>query len=150
MPINSRTKGKVGELEFVHYLGDHGLDAYRGQQFRGGAGSPDVVCLSLPDVHFEVKRVEAGNPYKWLEQAIADGGPANLNIVAHRKNKREWLAILPMEDLLRLLILREKHYDDALSEIQPQPQGNSTSLQVQAEPKGKRKRAPRQRKAKNT
>lgn len=106
--INSRTKGKRGELEFAQMLRDHGLEARRGQQFHGGGDSPDVVC-GLHDVHFEVKRVEAGNPYFWMEQAIRDAKPGSIPVVAHRKSKQEWLAILPMEDMLRLLILRDAH-----------------------------------------
>ena len=71
MSINSRAKGKDGELEFAEYLRLAGFEARRGQQFHGGGDSPDVVT-SIPGVHFEVKRVEAGNPYKWLLQAELD------------------------------------------------------------------------------
>jgi Holliday junction resolvase len=108
--INSRTKGKVGELEFAHYLTDHGFEAERGQQHAGGVESPDVKCKGLEDVHFEVKRVQSGNLYKWIEQAIKDAGPGKYHIVAHRKNHKEWLAILPMDDMMRLLILRELYH----------------------------------------
>lgn len=114
--INSRSKGKRGELEFAQVLRDHGLEARRGQQFHGGTDSPDVVC-ELPGVHFEVKRVEAGNPYLWMLQAIKDKKPGSIPVVAHRKSNQEWLGILPMTDLLRLLILRDRHlaeYDNVV------------------------------------
>lgn len=117
---NSRQKGATGEREFAKLLRDHGLDARRGQQFSGGTDSPDVVCTSLPDVHFEVKRVQASNePYKWLEQAIRDAAGKKMPVVAHRRNARDWIAIVPMEDMIRLLILREKHhsYVDAAKEV---------------------------------
>src|SRR5580658_1667822 len=123
--INSRDKGKTGELEFAHYLTSHGFEASRGQQHAGGNDSPDVRCAALSDVHFEVKRKEAGNPYLWVEQAIRDGGPGKLHVVAHRRNHKEWLAILPMEDLMRLLILRELFH------------GSNTGPTLQPEPKGK-------------
>ena len=106
MSINSRTKGKTGELEFAAVLKAKKLDARRGQQFSGGKDSPDVICSSLTGVHFEVKRVQAGNPYKWLDQAQRDG-VGKLPVVAHRKNRKDWIAILPMDVLLDLLILRE-------------------------------------------
>ena len=46
--MNSRAgKGKVGEREFAELLRAHGFDARRGQQFAGGADSPDVVSEAL-------------------------------------------------------------------------------------------------------
>lgn len=56
MPVNSRAKGKRGELEAVKYLKSLGFaDARRTQQYNG-LGRGDVECPeSLPGVHFEVK-----------------------------------------------------------------------------------------------
>ena len=103
---NSRAKGCRGEREFAALLKAHGFSARRGQQFAGGGDSPDVVCPDLTNVHFEVKRVQAGNLYAWFEQAVRDGG-TKLPIVAHKKNGKRWLAILDMEELIDMLILRE-------------------------------------------
>lgn len=104
MAINSRQKGAQGEREFAAVLNERGLEARRGQQFSGGSDSPDVVCLGLPGVHFEVKRVQAGNPYTWLEQACRDSaGTGKIPVVAHRRNGKNWMALLPMEALLDLL-----------------------------------------------
>jgi Holliday junction resolvase len=105
--INSRQKGAAAEREFAKVLAERKLCARRGQQFSGGTDSPDVVCTSLTDIHFEVKRVEAGNLYIWLAQAIRDAGDKKVPIVAHRRNQQDWVAVLPMSDLLDLLILRE-------------------------------------------
>lgn len=101
--MNSRSKGKRGELEFAHYLTAYGFPARRGQQFSGGKDSPDVVCEALPGIHWEVKRTEAGNPYNWLEQAIEDAGANKIPAVAHRRSGRAWMAIVPMEDFLNLV-----------------------------------------------
>lgn len=102
MTINSRTKGKVGELELAAKLREHGFDdARRGVQFKGGTDSPDVV--GIPGVHMECKRVEAGNLYTWLEQAQRDAGPDSIPVVAHRRNRQEWVAILPLSDFLELV-----------------------------------------------
>jgi hypothetical protein len=101
--MNSRSKGKRGELEFAHYLSNAGFPSRRGQQFSGGKESPDVVSPALPDIHFEVKRTEAGNPYKWMAQAIRDGGQNKIPVVAHRRNSGEWLAILPMAHFVNIL-----------------------------------------------
>lgn len=107
--INSRRKGADGEREFAAVLKARNLEARRGQQFSGGTDSPDVVCSSLTNVHFEVKRVRAGNPYIWLAQAQRDA-KKKVPIVAHRRNGKDWVAILPMNDLLDLLLIREGFY----------------------------------------
>lgn len=99
MTINSRQKGAAGERELASYLRERGFDARRGQQFRGGADSPDVV--GLPGWHIEVKRTEKGNPYDWLDQAVNDAG-GNLPVVCHRRNRRDWIAVLRLDDFLRL------------------------------------------------
>lgn len=102
--MNSRNKGKVGELELAAVLRDRGFDARRGQQFRGGQNSPDVV--GIPGVHVECKRVEAGNLYTWLAQAVRDAGN-KMPVVMHRRNRQEWVAILKLDDFLALVRDRE-------------------------------------------
>lgn len=142
--MNSRSKGCRGEREFRDVLRAAGFEARRGQQYSGGGDSPDVIS-NVPGVHWEVKRVEAGNPYVWLAQAIRDAGngasddgdrsgPSDtgsnptvgigfrkelgvgfgqhqlgcsrgrvMPIVAHKRNGQEWVAVLLMDDLIRLL-----------------------------------------------
>lgn len=100
--VNSRRKGKVGELEFAKYLRDFGFAARRGQQFKGGGDSPDVVT-DIENVHFEVKRVERGNLHDWLAQASEDAAEGEWPVVAHRRSRSEWIAVLPMNVLLKLL-----------------------------------------------
>lgn len=102
--INSRAKGARGELELAAFLAERGYKARRGQQFSGGTESPDVICRDLP-VHLEVKRVEAGNLYTWLEQAKRDAG-TKLPLVCHKRNRKDWVAIMPLEDFLTLFLLR--------------------------------------------
>lgn len=101
--INSRQKGAAAERELATLLVERGyVRARRGQQFKGGAESPDVV--GLDGFHVECKRVEQGNLYKWLDQAIKDAGDKSTPLVVHRKNKREWVAILRFDDFLNLLV----------------------------------------------
>jgi hypothetical protein len=98
--MNSRTKGKRGELEAAKaWTAEVGGEARRGQQFHGGADSPDVVCEQ--HVHLEVKRTERGNPYDWIDQAVADAGE-KVPVVLHRRNAREWLLIVRLTDVRRL------------------------------------------------
>jgi Holliday junction resolvase len=100
--INSRQKGARGEREFAAYLRDRGIVARRGQQFSGGTDSPDVVH-NFPGIHFEVKRVETLNLKTAMEQAKNDAGE-KMPVVAHKKNRQEWVAILSMDDFMKLLL----------------------------------------------
>jgi len=98
----SRDKGKRGELEFAHFLTDRGYQAHRGQQYHGGPDSPDVICEELP-FHIEVKRSEKLRIYQALNQAISEAPPGKIPIVAHRQNGKDWICILPADDLLSLI-----------------------------------------------
>jgi Holliday junction resolvase len=112
MPINARQKGKRGEREFRDVLRAAGYcKARRGQQFSGEQGNPDVICPELPSIHWEVKRCQASQPYKWLSQASYDGMSLVVNgtivsripVVAHKQNGKQWIAILPMDDFLEIV-----------------------------------------------
>lgn len=102
--INSRNKGKCGELELVNFLKERGIEARRGQQYEGSSDSPDVIAGGcLRDIHLEVKRVQAGNMYNWLEQACTDMDICKMPVVAHRRNGKHWIAILDLRDLITVL-----------------------------------------------
>ena len=109
--MNSRAKGKRGELDFCRFLGDHGFPARRGQQFAGGTDSPDVVCPSMPDVHHEVKRTERLHLHDALDQAIRDA-VTKLPIVWYRRNGYGWVAQdqgtvrIPIAEAMRLTVER--------------------------------------------
>jgi hypothetical protein len=100
--VNSRQKGKVGEREFASLLREHGYDARRGQQFAGGADSPDVVSDALAWLHVEVKRVQNLNLTDACVQAEGDSGGKPW-IVAHRRNHAPWLITMRAEFFFRLL-----------------------------------------------
>ena len=107
--INSNLKGKTGEREFADYLRGHGIDARRGQQHAGGSDIPDVIT-ELSGLHFEVKRKEAGNIYNWLTQAQEDAS-GKIPIVAHRRNRRQWVAIINMDDFLNFVLMPGAYLD---------------------------------------
>ena len=102
--INSKAKGKRGELEFRDELRLRGYStARRGQQYSGASGDPDVICDELSDFHFEVKRVEAGSLYKWLEQAKNAAREGQTPVVAHRRSRKQWVVVLDLNDFLKLI-----------------------------------------------
>ncbi len=100
--MNSRNKGKRGELELAEFLRGRGFDARRGVQYAGGHDSPDIVSEALGPFHVECKRTERTDMYGWLAQAQRDCGN-KVPVVAHKKNRQEWVAILRLEDLLALI-----------------------------------------------
>lgn len=106
--MNSRQKGKRGELELAKFLAAHGFPARRGQQFAGGTDSPDVICEALGRFHIEVKRCERGNPYDWIDQARRDAAEGIIPTVYHRRNDCRWLVIRDAED--DLSIIRESSF----------------------------------------
>lgn len=101
MRKNSRAKGAVGERELANELTRClGVEARRGQQFSGSPDSPDIVH-SVPGVHIECKRTEKLSLYAAMAQAKYDAGD-KVPTVMHRRNREEWLVVVPLERLLEL------------------------------------------------
>lgn len=98
--MNSRQKGKRGELELAHILKSYGYEARRGQQYCGANGDADVV--GLPGVHIEVKRVERLDLYGAMEQAERDAREDEIPAVFTRKNNKNWLVCMKLEDFIEL------------------------------------------------
>jgi hypothetical protein len=96
--INSKRKGKTGELEFAGFCRDRGFSVRRGQQYHGLEGE-DVVGLA--GVHVEVKRVENLNIQKAVDKSIKES-QGKIPIVAHRKNNTEWLITMLASDWFSL------------------------------------------------
>lgn len=95
----SRDKGKRGERELARLLRDRGYDAHRGAQNKGGPDSPDVD--GIPGIHIECKRTERLDLYGALDQARRDAGD-DVPVVMHRRNDCDWVAILRLDDFLRI------------------------------------------------
>lgn len=104
--MNSRDKGKRGELEAAHILKEYGYDARRGQQFAGINGDADVV--GLPGIHLEIKRVEKLNIDDALSQSIRDARESEIPIVMHRKNRTEWKITMRFSDWIAMYRAWEK------------------------------------------
>lgn len=98
--MNSRDKGKRGELELAKKLKEYGYDTRRGQQYCGSNGDADVV--GLPGIHIECKRVEKLNLYDAMSQAVADAKKDEIPTVFHRKNNCEWLVTVRFDDFMRM------------------------------------------------
>lgn len=98
--MNSKRKGGQGEREWAAFCREYGFDAHRGTQYKGGFDSPDVV--GLPGIHQEVKRVEKLNIHEAMKQAIRDSEGKAVPIVAHRRNREEWLVTMRATDWMKM------------------------------------------------
>lgn len=98
--MNSRAKGKRGELEWASVCRQHGYDARRTAQYCGNTGDASDV-VGLPGIHQEVKRVEHLNLEDAMAQAKRDTGE-DIPIVAHRRSRCEWLVTMRAEDWFSL------------------------------------------------
>ena len=96
--MNSREKGRRGEVELAKVLREYGYEARRGQQYKGGADSPDVI--GIDGVHIECKRVETLNIEKAMQQSTRDAGD-NVPVVMHRKNGEKWKVTMWLDDWVR-------------------------------------------------
>tara|TARA_R110002020_G_scaffold135552_2_gene302712 strand:- start:4602 stop:4946 length:345 start_codon:yes stop_codon:yes gene_type:complete len=97
--VNSRSKGKRGELLWRDFLRVHlnCPDAKRGQQHAGGTDSPDVVG-GIPGTHPEVKNTEKFSLHPAMQQAIQDAGDL-IPYVAHKRNHKPWVIVVQASDL---------------------------------------------------
>jgi hypothetical protein len=109
----SRAKGGAGEREIVQLLRKYGWpDAERSSNGRAQIGRGDFA--RGPAIHLEAKRCEKAEVWKWWAQAErdaqydADNCCAFPPVVAFRRSRSPWLALIDFEDLLQLLALREK------------------------------------------
>ena len=100
MSVNSKDKGKRGEICVSHFFQEHGYDAHRSAQFCGNTGQAADV-IGVPGVHVEVKFQEKMCLYNWLAQAVNDSeaeGKGNVPIVIHKQNRKDMLVTMRADD----------------------------------------------------
>lgn len=113
--MNSCEKGKRGERETSAYLRSLGYsEARRGQQYRGGGDSPDIV--GVPGLHIENKYTQRLALYDAVDQSTRDAADGCLPIVLHQFDRRrkgargERLVIMRADDFFTLY--RKAHDTD--------------------------------------
>lgn len=99
--MNSKRKGKTGELEFSRFCREQGYDCRRTAQYCGNTGDAADVT-GLPGIHVEVKRVERLNVSEAMGQAVRDARPGEIPVVAHRRDRHPWLVTMRLEDWFEL------------------------------------------------
>lgn len=105
MAINSRQKGKRGELEGAAEWNRHLPNAHarRSQQHSGTESASDLISPGTPHLWLEVKRVERGlNLHAVMDKSREQCGEL-CPVVLHRKNDTEWLVTFPLEQIKRFV-----------------------------------------------
>lgn len=107
MSVNSRSKGKRGELECARLFREYGYSARRGQQFSGANGDPDVAGVDY--IHIECKRREKLNVYDAMAQSKRDSREGEIPTVIWRKNDASWLVTMEFEDWIKFYTAYEQN-----------------------------------------
>lgn len=98
--MNSREKGRRGEVELSKTLNEYGYNTERMSQFCGKTGVPDVQ--GLKGIHIECKRVERLIIEKAMNQSRSDARENEIPVVMHRKNRQPWLVTMDLESWLEM------------------------------------------------
>ena len=101
MGKSQRTKGAAGEREVCELIFQNlGIQVHRNlSQTRDGGAD-----IKLNPFSIEVKRRAAiSNIYDWIDQAERGCEFPERPIVVCRADRKQWLAILPIEELFRLI-----------------------------------------------
>lgn len=102
--INSKQKGKRGELYVVNKFKDCGYECNRTAQFKGNTGRADDI-EGIDYIHCEVKFVENLNINKAMEQAVRDSAESEIKsfpTVFHKKNNADLMVTMRFEDWIQL------------------------------------------------
>lgn len=104
--INSRSKGKRGEQEFINeHLRPFWPAACRNiDQF----GDDKRDCLNVGGVHWQIKRTETLRVWDAINQAGTEATPTDMPVVAFRRNRSKWYCIVEADELVALLRMREQ------------------------------------------
>ena len=100
--MNSKQKGKRGELELVRKLREYGYETRRTVQYNGKAEEGEADLKGLDGIHIECKRVEKLNIYDAIGQASRDATEGEIPAVFHRKNNCEWLVTMTLDDWIKI------------------------------------------------
>jgi hypothetical protein len=97
--LNSRRKGKTGELEAAQVLREmFGWSTARSQQHCGTADSADLRIDQTPGLWWEIKRVERLCVPKTMRVAASQCG-RRTPVLMHRPSRSEWLLTIRLSDL---------------------------------------------------
>lgn len=98
MSASERRKGVGGEREVAAVLREHGLTV------RGLESSGDWLAIAGGvTLHVECKRQEIARVWLWQEQAELEAPPGTVPVVAFRRSRGRWWAMVPLDHLAGLV-----------------------------------------------
>lgn len=105
MAVNSKQKGARFERLLASKFREYGYsESRRTAQYCGNTGDASDV-VGLPHIHVEAKHQEQMRLYDWMDQAKRDaeaGGEGRLPAVFHKKNNREILVTMTLDDWMTI------------------------------------------------
>lgn len=108
MSARERLKGATGEREIIAALKLCGWkNAERTSRGIAQLGKGDVAN-GPAGCHIEIKRQERLNVPAAFDQVKRDAHYRDIPILVHRPSRHEWMATLPLDELLPLLALKER------------------------------------------
>ena len=116
--MNSKQKGKRGELECANMLRDLGFEnVRRTAQYNGKETGSLADLIGIDGVHIEVKRNEHLNVNEAMSQAVRDCKEGEVPMVFHRKNGTPWLVTMNIEDWARREHVYQKELEHETREL---------------------------------
>ncbi len=115
----SRDKGKRGERLARDWWRDNlGLERVaRGRQFRGGPDSPDIT--ETLKFHTEVKvGAKCPSAYAAIAQSEADCPHSKFPLVQMKKDRSQWLFVMPEETFIHVMIRYMKVEEELHVEVE--------------------------------
>lgn len=101
MSRRERDKGLLGEREVAAIFRQAGLEV------RNLEATGDHLIVCDPEsgivIHSEVKRQETARVWQWWEQASGEAENGAMPLVAFRRNRSRWLALVDLEQLADLI-----------------------------------------------
>lgn len=108
MSARERLKGATGEREIVQMLRLYGWpNAERTSNGREQSGRNDIAN-GPAGCAIEIKRQEKLSVPRAFDQLIRDSDPRDIPVLVHRPSRHQWMATIPLAELLPLLALRER------------------------------------------
>lgn len=102
--MNSKAKGKRGELYVVNKFKDYGYECNRTAQYKGNTGRADDI-EGIDYIHAEVKFVENLNISKAMGQVVGDSAASEreaMPTIFHKKSREALLVTMRFADWIKL------------------------------------------------
>lgn len=103
-PINSRAKGRRGELALCDIFRPWWPDVCPNlDQF----GDEKFDLRNMPGWHIQSKWQERLNIWACLTQTVTEARPGDIPVLCLKRNRSPWYGAMPLDELIPLMRLKE-------------------------------------------